>query len=146
MQYGRPTEEKLILIIDDSEDDIFLFKRLLARSGIVNRTHSITTGEEARAYLDGSGHYADRQKWPIPSIIILDLCLPGGNGFEFLQWCRAHHACKHSLIIVLSGSSEAPMSRRAYELGANSFLVKPARSADLEKLIHAHPQHWERKG
>jgi CheY-like chemotaxis protein len=137
---------KPILIVDDSEDDVLFLKRVITRSGIVNPVHCVFSAQDAMAYLDGSGQYTDRDQWPLPGVIMLDLKLPGVHGFELLEWCRAHQYCKDALIIVLSGSGDVPTIRRAYELGANSFLTKPARSADFENLMRAHPQHWERKG
>src|SRR5688572_9086373 len=120
MEYSRGTGEKLILIIDDSEDDVLFLKRVLTRSSIINPVHWVSSGKEAMAYLDGTGHYADRQQWPSPAIIMLDLTLPGVSGFEFLEWCRGHKHCKKTVIVVLSGSGEVPTIRRAYQLGANS--------------------------
>lgn len=145
VKYRSATMAKLILIVDDSEDDTLLLKRLLTRSGILNTVHCVFTAEDAKAYLDGNGPYADRQQFPPPSVMMLDLRLPGANGFELLEWCRAHQHCRQALIIMLSGRSDASTVRRAYELGANSFLSKPAASADLENLIHNFPDYWERK-
>jgi CheY-like chemotaxis protein len=136
---------KAILIVEDSADDAELFKRLLIRTGVLNPIRVMHNAADAMAYLDGKGKHANRQHSPVPSVVILDLKLPDIDGFEVLEWCKAHDHCKDALIVILSGHGDIASIRRAYKLGADSFLTKPCRPADLENLIHGYPQYWLRE-
>ena len=136
---------KAILIVDDSEGDAELLKRLVGRAGVLNPIRVLFNGEDAMRYLEGEPPYSDRNKWPLPSVIILDLKMPGIHGFQFLEWCKAHAHCRETMLVILSGHGDTTTIRRGYALGAQSFLTKPCRALDLENLIRAYPQYWQRE-
>lgn len=136
---------KAILIVEDSADDAKLLQRLLSRAGILNPIRVLLNGEDAMSYLDGQPPYSDRKEWPLPSVIILDLKMPGIHGFQFLEWCKRHSHCLETMLIILSGHGDTTTIRRGYALGAHSFLTKPCRAIDLDNLIRAYPQYWQRK-
>src|SRR5690606_25342927 len=77
-----------ILIVDDNSDDVLLLKRAFARVGVANPIYSVHSGHEAIAYLRGIPPFEDRGQHPLPSVILLDLQMPDGDGFEVLQWIR----------------------------------------------------------
>jgi CheY-like chemotaxis protein len=89
-------------------------------------------GIEAIAYLSGEGPFGDRNRFPLPAVMLLDLNMPMQNGFEVLAWVRSQAGLKRLSVIVLSASMRAQDIERAFDIGANSFLVKPA---SLEELI-----------
>src|SRR5882672_5158271 len=93
---------EVILLADDSEDDEVIFKRVLRLSGLTNPVAVVRNGEEAIAYLKGEGPFADRERFPMPRILMLDLKMPRKDGFEVLQWLRAEAALKHLLVVVLT--------------------------------------------
>ena len=119
------TKPRLILVVEDDENDFILVKRGLASAGILNPCHRCVTGEEAIAYLSGEGRFAIRQNFPLPALILLDLKLPGKDGFEVLHWIRTKREFNSIRVVVTTVSNEIRNVNRAYQLGANSFLTKP---------------------
>ena len=133
-----------ILLVEDSADDVELFRHVLEESGVRNGIVTLPDAETVRRYFSGQPPFSDRQQHPFPRVLVLDLKLPGQDGFEILKWARAQPNAKDLLIIVLSVSDDMRSIRRAYELGANSFLAKPLKVADVENLIQRFPQYWTR--
>ncbi|HKQ36788.1 MAG TPA: response regulator [Verrucomicrobiae bacterium] len=133
--------EKLVLLVEDSTDDVFFFKRELQRAGLKNPLHAVETVEAAINYIDGREQYADRARFPLPSIVVLDLHLPGKDGFEFLQWL-ATKPQRNLHVVVLTGVGRLQEINRAYQLGAHSFLTKPVRDEDLRNLAKAFTSVW----
>ncbi len=133
---------KLIMIADDSEDDVTLLEHVLHKAGVVNRVIITGNGEETIDYLKGVGRFADRQDHPLPDILLLDLKLPRLSGYEVLEWCQTQPQVKNLVIVVLTGSTDLKMAKRAYELGARSFLLKPCTPQQIAELIRAFPGSW----
>jgi len=126
-----------ILIAEDFEDDALLFKRMLKKCGIENPVHVVSTAADALAYLD------DRNN-PCPGIIFVDLRMPGMTGLELISKLKARPDCADVLLFVVSGHDNLERVRESYALGANSFVSKPVRPADVENLIQGFPRHWVR--
>jgi CheY-like chemotaxis protein len=131
-----------ILIVDDSSDDVLLLKRAFKKAGVANPIQSLKSGREAIAYLRGLAPFDDRNKHPLPSVILLDLQMPDGDGFEVLQWIRNKFPSGGLLVVVLTRIEELRKINRAYALGANSFLTKPGSAAELEELIRIFSGYW----
>jgi CheY-like chemotaxis protein len=136
--------KEIILIIEDSNDDAKILQLTLEELGIANPSWTVQSAAAAVDYMEGKFPFADREKYPLPKIIFLDLKLPGSDGFEFLSWLKARAEFADLLVIAISGLDDLLSIRRAYGLGAKSFLVKPCRPADLENLIHWFPAYWIR--
>ena len=134
----------LILLAEDSEEDELLFMNALQNSGIRNPVIVVTDGRQVIAYLNGELQYADRSRFPLPRILMLDLAMPKLDGWQVLQWVRARPEFADLLIVVLTNSLWADDLQRAYRMGANSFLGKPCTSAELLNLQQAYPAHWTR--
>lgn len=132
----------VILIADDSTDDLFLLKRSLQQNAVVNPIQEVRSGRQAIAYLNGEGPFADRAQYPFPGILLLDLHMPDGDGFEVLTWIRNKLTTTGLLIIVLSRLDEIKNINRAYALGAKSFLTKPGDPQELQQLIKAFKDYW----
>ena len=137
-------DSKLILIVEDFEDDAKLLQMLLANVGIFNPVRISLSAEEAIAYLKGVPPFANRVLYPLPSIAFVDLKLPGIDGFELLRWLKTHEELRAMFVVVLSAAGDMVSIQAAYALGANSFLVKPCRTADLENLVACYPDLWVR--
>jgi CheY-like chemotaxis protein len=135
-------DPNIILIVDDYEDDAKLLQIMLTNAGILNSTRIALSAEEAITYLKGVPPYSNRAIYPLPSVIFVDLKLPGIDGFELLRWLRGRNELNGSFIVVLSAAGDMVSIQAAYALGANSFLVKPCRAADLENLVLAYPAPW----
>ena len=138
------SDSKIVLIVEDYEDDARLLQMLLANAGIINPTRVVASAEKAINYLLAAPPYWDQTAHPLPSIIFVDLKLPGIGGLELLRWLRARPELKGVFVVVLSATGDMASIQAAYALGANSFLIKPCRPADLENLIACYPDLWMR--
>jgi len=119
------TETEYILLVEDNEDDVLLLKYALEEAGIRNPLHWVQSVEAAMNYLTGEGEYADRNLYPIPGIIFVDLKLPGRSGHELLKWMNMRAYLARVVRIVLTGSNDPRDRKAAIQLGANSYLEKP---------------------
>ena len=123
------------LLVDDSENDLFLTRVAFKKAGIDSSLQEVHNGEEAIAYLKGDGPYSDRNAFPLPAAMLLDLNMPMKDGFDVLKWVRTQPALKRMPVIILSASMRSEDVEQAFDLGANSFLVKPGTIADLIDMI-----------
>lgn len=126
-----------VLLVEDNPDDALLMLRAWKSAQIPNYLPTVTDGEQALAYLEGSGIYSDREKYPMPISIFLDLKLPRIDGLEVLAAIRANPRLRHLHIDVLSASTRDADIRRANELGANGYIVKPSRVQELVEMLSA---------
>jgi len=124
-------QNEVFLLVDDSEDDVLLARNAFARASLPNPLQVANSGEEAILYLSGQGKFADRQQFPVPTVVLLDLKMPNKDGFQVLEWIRSQHSLQDLCVIVLTGLEKIADVDRAYKLGATSFLVKPL---DVERL------------
>ena len=108
-----------ILVVEDNEDHVFLLKHAFQKAGITNPLQVASTGEDAIAYLEGTGKYSDWQQFPLPAIVLLDLKLPGLSGFDVLKWVKQHPGLKALRVAMLTSSDLDQEIKMAYELGAN---------------------------
>src|SRR4051794_28197658 len=137
-------DSKPILIVEDYEDDAKLLQLLLVNCGISNPVRTTLSGEDAINYLRGVPPFSNRALYPLPGVVFVDLRLPGITGFELLRWMKEHPELKNIFVVVLSATGDLISVQAAYGLGANSFLIKPCRPADLENLIICYPTYWSR--
>src|SRR5258706_12659640 len=113
-----------ILQVEDSEDDARFLQGVFQKAGVINPIITVKNGDEAICYLKGEGAYANRDKFPMPGVLLLDLRLKGTSGFDVLEWMRHQTNLKGILILVITGYHEIGQVNRAYALGAHSFLTK----------------------
>jgi len=130
-----------ILYVDDDENDVFFFERALKKVGVTIPVQIARDGQQAIDYLSGAGIFSDREKYPVPSLALLDLKLPYVMGLEVLKWIRSH-AAPTLVVIILSASAEDIDVRTAYTLGANAFLTKPSEAGKLEDIVRAIQAFW----
>ena len=143
---GRPwgfmrTRETILLVEDDS-DDVLQLGLALKEAGILNPLAVVSDGLEALDYLKGEGNYSDRSKCPFPSLILLDLHMPRMNGFEVLKWLRQEPTLRHLPVVVLTASAMLTEVKTAYELGANSCLIKSTNPIQLNQAIKDMAIFW----
>ena len=131
-----------ILLVEDNPVDVVLMQRAFRQLDSPYRLTVTTDGAQAMQYLTGEAPYADREEYPFPSLILLDLGLPIVDGFQFMQWLRQQSSLRHVPVIVLSGSSFSPDVKRAYAAGANSFLTKPSGLTELTAEIKGLTDYW----
>jgi CheY-like chemotaxis protein len=136
------TTDRAILLVEDNEDDVFLMRRALKAAHIANPLQVVEDGQQAVDYLAGNGTYADRDQYPFPAVVFLDLKLPMKGGLEVLDWIRKQPQFANLVVLVLTSSSEPSDLKRAYGLGANSYLVKPPTAEQLLDLAKAFKWYW----
>ncbi len=128
-------EPRTILMVDDNEDLLFLMRAAFKMAKCDNPLQEAHNGEEAIAYLKGKGVYADRHNYPLPTVMLLDLKMPRKNGFDVLTWVRAQPGLKRLTIVIMSASMREEDVERAFDLGTNSFLVKPGDLTTLTTML-----------
>ena len=131
---GAQEQRSLVLLVEDNRDDALLMGRAFRKAGLAAPAH-VEDGEAAVAYLAQAAASGDRAPGPLPGLVLLDLKLPRKSGLEVLEWLRAQDALRRLPVVVLTSSREAPDIRRAYDLGANSYLVKPVGFEALRQLV-----------
>jgi CheY-like chemotaxis protein len=131
-----------ILVAEDNPDDVRILERALAKAGSPVRYEVVSNGEGVVAYLKGEGNYANRNRHPIPQLILLDLKMPGMNGFEVLTWVRQRAEWRCLPIVVLTVSHYGPDIQKAYELGANSFLSKDSNFENFCASLRQMTDFW----
>ena len=132
----------VILVVDDREDDVLLTKQALVRANVSNPVHVACDGEEAIQYLEGTGKFGNRDEYPLPDLVLLDLNMPKVDGFEVLQWIRSHPVLRNLRTIVLTTSERLNDINRAYELGANSFVVKAPDFKNYCRMMETTMAFW----
>lgn len=131
-----------ILVVEDNDDHVFLLRHALQKAGLINPLRVVKNGEDAIAYLAGSGPYSDWKEFPLPSIVLLDLKLPGIDGFDVLRWIRQQPGLKALRVAMLTSSELDKEIKAAYELGVNVFLTKPVELDKLIEMMRIFRTHW----
>ena len=131
-----------ILVVEDEDDDVALLKRAFRKAGMVNPVTFIADGDAAVDYLAAQGAFADRAAHPLPGLILLDLKLPRKSGLDVLEWRSGQPEVRRIPVVVLTSSRQSRDLERAYDLGANSYLVKPVEFGDLLAMITALKLYW----
>ena len=134
--------ECVILLAEDDVNDVLLVQRAFQKSSIANPLQVVRDGEEAVAYLSGNLQYADRDRYPLPVLLLMDLKMPRRSGLEVLVWLRQQPGLKRLPVVVLTSSNQSPDINRAYELGANSYAVKPCTLEGYGKFAEALLAWW----
>ena len=136
------TMVKRVLVAEDDPSDAFLLQRAFAVAKIPATLHFVRDGQEAIDYLMGEAGFSNRTNHPLPDLMLLDLKMPKLNGFDVLSWLRAKPGLKRLLVTVLTSSDQPVDINRAYDLGANSYLLKPHGSSDLLNLVQRLQRYW----
>jgi CheY-like chemotaxis protein len=131
-----------ILLIEDDPSDVSLIQHAFQKVGVQNPIAIVSHGDTALAYLEGINEYADRIKFPLPILIILDLKLPGMSGLQLLKWIRTKKELRLIPVVVLTGSSDNSQVQAAYEAGANSYLLKPTAREEIVRIVELLEQYW----
>jgi len=127
--------QPLILMVEDDTNDALLVLQTLKQASVAHQVQVVPDGQTALAYLSGLGIYGDREKFPLPALVLLDLKMPGIDGFEVLAWVRQQPQFKDLRVVVLTSSTDGQDLNKAYRLGANSFLLKPFERENVETLF-----------
>lgn len=131
-----------ILLVEDEPADVFRIQRAFRKTNLASTLEVVTDGEKAIDYLSGQQAYQDRDRYPLPSLVLLDLKLPRRSGFEVLSWLRNESDMKHLPVVVLTSSDQQIDIERAYSLGANSYLMKPPAPNALLEMVQVLELYW----
>ena len=130
------------MLIEDEAADSRLIQRAFQTAGVQNPIQVMSHGDMALAYLEGIGEYADRVKYPLPILILLDLKLPGMPGLQILKWIRIRRELRLIPVVVLTNSADSGDVKSSYEAGANSYLLKPADRNEVQRVIEVIRTYW----
>ena len=134
-----------ILLAEDDENDIFLMGRAFDRAGIPNSLFVVRNGQEAVDYLAGTGNYAQRDKYPLPGLLLLDLKMPWMDGFDVLKWLRGQPQFDALPVVVLTSSRLQADVDKSRQYGVYDYRVKPHAFDDLVRLLDDVPQMLARR-
>lgn len=134
--------DKLILIIEDNIDDFEMTERALRKCLILNPVFNLTNGEDATDYLFKRGQFANDAKCQTPSLILLDINMPGMGGIEFLKKIKCDPLLKVIPVIMLTTSKNTNDIKACYDLGANSYIQKPVKFEGLLEAVRAIKNFW----
>lgn len=135
-------QDFVLLLLEDSDEDLFLFRRAVMRVGRPLKVQSVRHATEAQQYLLGEEQFRDRIAFPMPSVVFSDLQLPGVNGLQFLEWLRSQPALRALPCVIYSGSANPSDVQAAYELGVTSFIVKPMDFQDWVARLEVVLKFW----
>jgi CheY-like chemotaxis protein len=131
-----------ILLVEDTPSDAALIRHGFDKTNVLNPIVWVKNGQEALAYLSGLGQYGDRIRYPLPALILLDLDLPEMTGFELLQWKRTQPYVRRIPVVVLTIDKATSAINAAYDLGANSYLVKPGDPEEIMRIVKSIQEYW----
>ena len=131
-----------ILHVEDDPNDVLLVQRALRKTGSPSTILSVSDGDKALAYLEGGQEFSNRDKYPFPHLILLDLKMPRKSGLEVLAWIRGQSSLKRLPVLIFTSSKHDQDINKAYELGANSYLVKPVVFEELVATMTQIYQYW----
>jgi CheY-like chemotaxis protein len=131
-----------ILFAEDDENDALLFRLALRKAGVTNPVVHAEDGEAALNYLGGVGSFSDHKQYPLPCLLVIDLKMPKVTGFDVLSWLRSQMPANRLPAIILSGSEQEPDKKRALDLGAKAYWVKPTDLAELVHLLQGLSRTW----
>jgi DNA-binding response OmpR family regulator len=117
-------------------------KHACEKARVPFRCESGDSVHEAARYLNGAGPYGNRHRYPMPTLVILDLDLEGSEGYQALSWIRGQRRLRNLPVVVLSRRKSQMDMKRAYDLGANSYLTTPESSAELVELVRVIERYW----
>lgn len=131
-----------IILVEDNPDDAALTIRALKKYNLANRLIHLKDGAEALDFIYGKGAYSGRNILQTPKVILLDLKMPKVNGMEVLQKIKSDPSKKTIPVVVLTSSAEDPDIKKCYQLGANSYIVKPVEFENFTQKISELGMYW----
>jgi CheY-like chemotaxis protein len=133
---------KTLLLAEDRPEDVFIMMRALQRAKFACHLQVVPDGSKIIEYLSGEGQYVDRNIFPFPDLVLLDINMPRHTGHEVLEWIRARPGFNQLPVVMLTGSNEPADLERAYSAGANSFLIKPVLYQEFEHMLPCLLEYW----
>ena len=142
----QTVKEATILLAENDTNDVILMQHAFSTARLANPLRVVRDGEEALQYLSGVGPFADRERFPLPIMLLLDLHMPKVDGFDVLKWLQERSEFDSMLVVVLTSSTDQHDFERAKALGADSYFTKPGSLEELVNLmmrVHGHWLFWD---
>ena len=140
--HGLVMPPSIILYAEDEENDIFFLKRAFQMSRSPHIFQAVEDGEQALQYLAADARFADRVRYPLPILVLLDINMPKKSGLEVLEWIRRQPQFKSLPVLMLTSSSRQEDMDKARELGADDYLLKPSLPSQLVELVKSIHERW----
>jgi CheY-like chemotaxis protein len=134
--------ESTVLLVEDNGTDVLLIRRAFDKARLGNPLQVVGDGDAAVEYLGGNGRYLDREQFPLPVLILLDLKLPRRSGLEVLDWLRGQDSLRRIPVVMLTSSEQPRDVNAAYDSGVNSYLVKPVEFEALFEMLKTVSLYW----
>jgi two-component system, response regulator len=135
-------KSNVLLLAEDLEDDVFLFERALQRKKIGCTVRVASNGRQALDYLSGKGEFADRNAYPLPSLVVMDIKMPEMDGLEALKKIRQDEKLSKLPVVIFTSSKRDEDVELAYGLGANAYVVKPSDTNQLAETLETMTKFW----
>lgn len=132
----------VVLSVDDNDVDGALLERAFKRTSIPARLYRVSEGPQALAYLSGDGIYSDRESYPLPDLVLLDLAMPKMSGVEVLKWIRNENSVHKTRVLIFTSSEKPEDFHAANQIGADGYFLKPTKFDDLKKLVTRINEEW----
>jgi len=142
---NQPVSTPAFLVAEDAESDVLFLRRAIEQAGADLPIVVVMDGQQTIDYLSGRGPYGDRTRYPMPSVLLLDLKMPRKSGLEVLEWMKSERL-ESPKVIVMTSSDQPGDVHRAYELGAVAYIVKPASLGILKKIVLELAAFWKNPG
>jgi two-component system response regulator len=132
-----------ILLIEDNMDDAALTIRALKKNNVINNILHVEDGAQALDFIFSEGAYADRAETTTPKLILLDIKMPKINGLQVLQRLKSDERTKKIPVVMLTSSKEDPDIKKCYELGVNSYIIKPVDFENFQSAVSQLAVYWQ---
>jgi len=134
--------KRVILHVEDDPNDALLVQLACRKLELAGQLRGVDDGDKAMAYLTNRPPFEDKGQFPLPAFVLLDIKLPGGSGFDVLAWIRSRPELRYLPVAILSSSTQPEDIRKAYDLGANSFVQKPSSLEAILEMVRTAHAYW----
>ena len=134
--------KRVILHVEDDPNDALLVQLAFRKLELAGQLRAVDDGDKAMAYLSNRPPFEDKGQFPLPAFVLLDIKLPGGSGFDVLAWIRSRPEVRYLPVAILSSSTQPEDIRKAYDLGANSFIQKPSSLEGILEMVRTAHAYW----
>ena len=132
----------VILYAEDEDTDVLFLELAFQRAGLPHTLKAVPDGQTALDYLQGNGSYSDREKYPLPRLILLDINMPRKSGFEVLAWIRRQTHLKAVPVVMFTSSEHPADMEKARQLAADDYLIKPSNPLELSEMVKSLHERW----
>jgi CheY-like chemotaxis protein len=134
--------KRVILHVEDDANDALLVQLAFRKLDLSAQLRAVDDGDKAMAYLSNQPPYEEKGQFPRPAFVLLDIKLPGGSGFDVLAWIRSRPDLRYLPVAILSSSTQPEDIRKAYDMGANSFIQKPSNLEGILEMVRIAHAFW----